>query len=186
MRVLALDLATVSGYAFGVFGKKPMSGTIKLSSDHWRGQRMLLLEGRVRDLITGLKVEHVVIEDVYAAPSHRFNMNNAKLLHSYRSAVEMACAKCGLIEKDITFVVPGQWRKTFGTNEVPPQVRRSPKQSAVRDWLKQAAFKRCQELGWEPANLDEADSLGIWSYCESLFEPFIAGERLPLFAMGNL
>jgi hypothetical protein len=181
MRQLSLDPATWTGFAFGEHGTKPFSGLIKLPGDMSRAGKATVLEGRVRDLISGNRVEHVVLEDVYAMTGKAFSMDQQKLLHSFRCAIEMACFKCGLTDQHMTFVMPGAWRKTFGISEVPAIVRRG-KKGNVRKWLKQAAIERCHELGWPVDNDNEADALGLWAYGESLFDPAIGITRTPLFA----
>lgn len=187
-RCLALDLATYTGYAFGIFGKKPMSGLIKLPSREWRPVRAAILEGQIRDLIEANKAELVIIEDVYAMIGPKFSMDQQKLLHSYRCATEMACYKSGMQEQHLLTVHPDQWRKSFGTNDVPKHIRDKNKSQpgAIRKWKKEEAFRRCLELGWNPKDDNQADALGIWAYAESLYEPATGLSRVGLFATATL
>jgi Holliday junction resolvasome RuvABC endonuclease subunit len=168
-RCLAIDQATISGYAFGIFGKKPISGTIKLPSA-WRPVKAAILEGNVRDLIQANQVEMIVMEDIYAQPSKKFNMEIAKWMHSARAAIESAAYKSGLGERNFLAVNAGKWRKAFGIAG-----------TGKRSDLKAAAFRKCLDLGWEPRNQDEADALGLWAYAESLYEPAFGLTTTSLF-----
>jgi hypothetical protein len=185
MRALALDPATITGFAFGIFGERPRSGTIRLPTvdPDDVGHRFSVLEGAVRDQISGNKAEKLIIEDIYLNPMNKFSPRQDFLLKGYRAAIIMAAHKCGLHGKrDCVWVYPGSWRKTFGTSHVPKEVRDSKKSDAIRKYLKTAAFERCRELGWDPRNEDESDALGLWSHGETLFSQGDSNERMPLFA----
>lgn len=191
MRALALDPATVTGFAFGIFGQKPRSGTIRLPTVDIDdvGHRFAVLEGAVRDLISGNKAEKLIIEDIYLNPMAKFSPRQDFLLKGYRAAIIMAAHKCGLHgRRDVVWVYPGQWRKNFGTSTAPPEIHAAnkTKPDTLRKYLKTAAFERCRELGWEPRNDDESDALGLWSYGETLFSQVDSNERLPLFAASTL
>ena len=170
MRCLAVDQATKSGYAFGEFGKRPISGTIQLPSA-WRPVKAAILEGNICDLIQANRpVDLLVLEDIYAQPGKKFDMEIAKWMHSARAAIERAAYMSGLGEKHVLAVNAGKWRKAFGIAG-----------TGKRDALKKAAFQKCLDLGWEPRNQDEADALGIWAYAEALYEPATGLTTTPLF-----
>ena len=178
-RCLALDPASCSGYAFGTFGKRPTSNTIRLPPHTWRPIRLSILEGNIRDLIDANRPDVIAIEDIFAPPPNQFNMQNNIWMCSVRALIEVAAYKSGMQEQHVLVCPVGTWRKAFlGSNSVPDHVRKAKRS---KQWLKDRVHERCLDLGWEPRNKDESDALGLWAWAEGLYEPAMGIERTPLF-----
>ena len=63
MRALGIDPATVTGFAHGELGRRPIGGTIGLTGH--RGLRYNTLMGRVRQLIQDNEIDMVYVESSY-------------------------------------------------------------------------------------------------------------------------
>ncbi|MCT4654255.1 MAG: hypothetical protein N4A65_00435 [Cohaesibacter sp.] len=78
--------------------------------------------------------------------------------------------------------VPVQtWRKHFLLGRTPPKEHRvKGKQS---NWYKKAVKQRCQDLGWQIKDDNQADALGLLDYSRSRMDPTYAAKSTPLFEM---
>lgn len=178
MRALGIDPGSVSGYAYGLPGQKPKSGTIRLDSGMANGRRFTTLEGRVRNLIGVYEIDAVFLEAPYIQtdPS-KFDIQVVRLGYGYQAAILMACEKEGIGAERITLVEPTVWRKyALGRGTAPKGTENG------RDWLKREAIKCCDSRGWSIKSQDEAEACLIWEWgCEQI-EPSVTMNRLPLFS----
>lgn len=51
---------------------------------------------------------------------------------------------------------------------------------------KKQALETCHRLGWQPANLDEADAAGLWAWAAARFAREPMTDLLPLMRRGHL
>lgn len=150
MTILALDIATTSGWAFGAPGQTPRYGTFTLPPTgddlgRFAFNFMQWAIAKVREL----EPKEVVFE----APimPRETNILTLKKLYSLSVICELVCIAQGVPCSEIP---AGSWRKSFLGPSYPP--------NGTRDELKRAVIAACRQMGWEPNSTDDADALGIW------------------------
>lgn len=156
---LTLDLATNTGWAFGMPKAKPLSGCFTVPGADL-GRFGLAFLGWFRSKLSALQPSEVVFEAPILPPPkwrngrvvQETNLGTLRRLYSLPTLVEMACAAedpavpCSEIGAS-------EWRKPFLGQWYP--------RSGERDDFKAAAMKVCGLHGWHPATDDEAEALGI-------------------------
>lgn len=152
--ILALDLATRTGWAAGAPRRPPAFGSFRLDADR-DGARLMQMARRINELI----VEHGVTSVVMEAPHvGRADPKVLLPLFGFRAAALMAAEGKRLPAPRL--VAPATWRKTFiGQGRLP------------RQEAKAAVLERCRWLGLAPANDDEGDAIGLWSFAASCLDP---------------
>jgi hypothetical protein len=169
-RVLALDLATVTGYAFGAPGSTPTFGDVRFSKPGssravtYRNFRTWLEERwNQRDAQPDL-----VVFESPAVPSimmGRTNIQTIKLLVGLAEHLEEWCLnKVELREARVADV-----RVHFIGQNLKATV------------AKARTVERCRSLGWEVENTDQADACALWSYQTAWLNPRLAHQTTPLF-----
>lgn len=165
--VLALDLATVSGWAWGKPGTTPIFGSIRFVRQNeeravaYRQFRLWL------DLICSARKPAVI---TYESPIGAFmggktNINSLRLLLGLCEHLEeWAHQKFELREASVA-----QVRSHF--------IGRNMK-SAV---AKELTMARCRERGWTVNTTDEADACALWDYQCCFLRPELGTESTPLF-----
>jgi hypothetical protein len=168
--VLALDLATVTGFAWGKPGAVPKFGSIRLSKPGtsraltYRNFRIWLEDiWNVRD-----KQPDLIVFESPAVPSimsGKTNIDTIKLLLGLSEHLEEWCyGKFELREASVS-----QVRSHFiGSNK--KAILAKPKTMA-----------RCKELGWDVVTYDEADACALWDYQCCFLRPDLAMRTTPLF-----
>lgn len=169
-RVLALDLATTTGWAFGAPGSIPRCGHLRFAKTGapramvYRGFRdWLEAKWNVRDEQPDLIVfESPAVPSIMAGKT---NINTIKLLIGLTEHLEEWChGKCELQEARVADV-----RVHFiGQNM----------KSAM---AKQRTLEQCQMLGWDPQDFDEADACALWDFQCAWLNPKLAAYSTPLF-----
>lgn len=181
--VLALDIATVSGWAFGDAGEKPQHGTFAcpVTGDDL-GRYGVAYRGFLRNLILSTRPKLVVYESPILPPP-KFdkaagrivqvtNIATVRKLNGLIMLTETTCHDEGVPVEEIT---AGQWRKSFLGSFYP--------RSGERDDLKRAAIAACRQMRWEPNGSDDAEAMGIWFVVTRTRDPkFAANEALSAMA----
>lgn len=159
MSVLALDVATCVGWAFGGAGDPPASGTFRCPSTGDDSGRFLVgyaqwLTAKLREL--GPK------EVVFEAPilPRETNITTLRKLYSLAGITEFVCVLEGVSCTEIT---AGEWRRSFLGPYYPKGGR--------RDELKMAVIAACRALGWNPVDDNEGDALAILHVVLSVRNP---------------
>ena len=166
--VLALDLATVTGWACGAPGETPKFGTTRFAkkgATHpaiYRGMRSWL-----NQWINGKTAQLIVYESA-AIPSlmlGRTTATTGRLLCGLTEHVEELCyERIELNEASVQ-----QVRAHFiGTNR------------NRRKLAKQLTMDRCHELGWMVEDDNQADACALWSLQICILRPDIAPLHSPL------
>lgn len=153
MKVLALDLATRTGLAFGTAGSAPRCATVDLGeSQDMRLARMLRL---TRDSISRVKPDLVVYEMPVGGSEA------SAYLIGLASVVIAQATDMGLSPKSLH---RGSVRKYFLGRD--PKVADFPgmTKGRARSAIKQLVVARCEALGWTVANADEADACALFSF----------------------
>lgn len=172
MRLLALDLATATGWGFYRPGlDAPLSGVWNLSGKN--GQRFAQLRDRVGERIE-MGVDRIVCEAPFIQKGHE---NILELLYGLRAqVVELAYRK----RVDFVSVPPMQWRPSFiGCTQAPKYVPKPQK----RAWLKNRAIEECEKRGWPVRDDNAAEALGILDYERCRIFPDYAALSSPLFSI---
>jgi len=173
-RVLALDLATTTGYAYGAPGSIPQFGHLRFAKPgspralvyrnfrNWLDQKW---GGRIDD---DNAIPDVIVYESPAVPSimaGKTNIDTIKLLMGLAEHLEEWChGKAELHEARVAAV-----RVHFiGQNM----------KSAM---AKQKTFDQCRMLGWEVADFDEADACALWDFQCAWLNPKLAAYSTPLF-----
>jgi crossover junction endodeoxyribonuclease RuvC len=178
--VLAIDLATKTGWARGCVGEVPEFGTMNFAAKKKGtkgGSDMLLSSdsvfaaamewiGELLDPVPDiLIIESMLPPDAMKNKTSRQVRDRLAGLHGIIRAV---AKRKGVGE--ITEAAVGDVRAHFvGIRNL----KRHDAKSAVID--------RCQSLGWDVANDNEADACAIWSYACALIDPVQALSVVPLF-----
>jgi len=164
--ILGLDIASVTGWAVGLPGSKPLSGYIKLAGDI--GPKM----HQLHDALHGLVRQHDPTWIVFEQPIHEIPKRRDKFGNSVGkgspATLRMSLALCGVAEMvaseaniPVAEVFMGTWRKHF------IGAAQSPK-GQTSMWLKNLAVQRCKQLGWGELTHDAAEACGVWDYACSL------------------
>jgi hypothetical protein len=168
MRVLALDIATVSGWAFGEPGTAPTFG-------HWRlAQPSEPRAHAHRAFRAWLETWMAKGPDqiVYESPlqpmmaAGKTNIGTTRLLIGLCEHLEEWAH--GRVE--LSEVPVWQVRAHF--------IGRNFKSATA----KALTMERCHDLGWQTQTPDEADACALWDYKCCLLRPDLAERTAPLFA----
>jgi len=170
-RVLALDLATTTGWCYGPPGETPECGHIRFSkpgtprAQTYRTYRNWLDE-------TWGKREEIPDLIVYESPavgSHmggKTNVETLKLLSGLAEHLEeWAYGKTELREASAS-----QVRAHFIGQNLKAKI------------AKPMVFERCVELGWPVETTDESDACALWDYQCCWLDPQLAVRTTRLFA----
>lgn len=167
--ILALDLGTKTGVAFGSPGERPRLKTWVMPAGGGAdvGPFMSAFEQRLSEFLCFNAVTLFVFEAPYVGPKMLGNMHTARRLIglpaicemlAHRHAVE--CAECNILTVKRDFAGHGRAEKS--------------------DMIRAAKMR-----GFEPANEHEADALGCWVYTigirfrqhAHLYDPMWRGKR---------
>lgn len=157
MVILALDVATVTGFAFGKVGSIPTSGSVRLKSpDDESGRACRKLGIWLRDQFTLTKPDLVVVEAPLNIGGVISNPATISLLHRLVGGVETICGPYGVRCASVNVQTV---RRHFIGKGRPP----NPKQEVL---------ERCKQLGWidkTSKDHDRADALALWDYAQAKF-----------------
>ena len=170
--VLALDIATVSGWARGRVGEIPRTGSKRLGK---REDSAAKVFGTALAWFTEMftaepRPDLVILEAMLppeAARGHTTAGTYARLAGLH--ALALGLAHQHRIPEIAEATVADVRHHFIG------------ERSFRRDRAKAAVMDRCQRLGWEVTSLDAADAAALWSYAASLIDPQQAMKLVPLF-----
>jgi hypothetical protein len=167
--VLALDLATTTGWAYGKPRSKPTFGSIRFikpggsrAAAYRSFRKWLESEWNVRDAQPDLIVYESANVQFMAG---RTNIETIKLLIGLTEHLEEWCHGWMELREATTAQVRAHF---LGQNL----------KSAV---AKPATVERCRSLGWMANTSDEADALALWNYQCSFLDPEVGVRTSPLF-----
>jgi hypothetical protein len=170
--ILALDLATVCGFAVGEVGSTPTSGSIRFgaygsnnnvvfgNAIKWISQ---FLEPQPRPRI--LILESMLPPDAMKGKTNRGTRDRLAGLHGIMRGVAHLR---GI--REITEVSVSDVRGHFIGHR-----------GAKRDLAKSETRERCKRLGWGDVDADAADACAVWHFACSLIDPRLALQTSPLF-----
>jgi hypothetical protein len=168
--VLALDLATTTGFAYGSPGGTPVFGHIRFGKPGAERAAMY------RDFRNWMHVKwnerghqpSLIVYESPAVPSFmgkKTNINTTRFLMGLAEHLEeWAYNRIELHE-----ATTSQVRCHF--------IGQNFKASVAKPYT----LERCHELGWMAATHDESDALALWNYQCCLIDPLVGINTSPLF-----
>jgi len=153
MRILALDQATVTGWAVGEPSRRLIaSGSFpaKMGLYHMVG----FWTEKLRTLFEEHEPEFLAIEQPFIGP---MNSDITEKLYALYALAHLVAGEhtVGVMPCNI-----GKWRKHFYSGPTP----RPPKGTPSAAWYKQMALDECRRRGWEVGGHDEAEACGILDF----------------------
>jgi hypothetical protein len=168
--ILALDLASRSGWALGAAGETPRSGSVSFArAEHSMAAHFVGCRQWLTDFVA-VNNPRIVVFEAPLAPSYvagRTNTDTVRKLMGLTAIVEEALYGKGF---DVREAPVSKVREFFlGTAHL------------KRREAKQATKHRCVELGWRPCDDNAADALALWAYMVGIVAPAHGLKLLPLF-----
>lgn len=177
MRILALDLSTNTGWAFGAIGGPPVHGVIRLPSTKKDiGKFAAAFESEFIGLLGSYHPDRVVYESPILTSAT--SLIAARKLYGLAYHVELICdpkhrnIPCSETHMQTARSTLGvkpypRMPKTVtgmdGKPRPPTQAEKARHRAEARKWTKLRVMRLCRAMGWEPENDDEADALAIWN-----------------------
>ena len=155
--ILALDLASTTGWACGEAGKAPTHGYIRFASPGAAHEAVFASALAWTNRMIDQYKPNTVVWESPLSTSFKFgrtNINTTTLLYGLPAVVGAAAYSREIYNcrradtRDVRMHFIGQNLK--------------------RDAAKAATVLRCQQLGWNVTDDNEADALAIWHYVTTL------------------
>jgi hypothetical protein len=174
---MTLDLATVTGHAFGIPGETITYGSTRMG--HPGASPGAKLHA-FREWFWDFTEAHRPLALVFEAPfnlammsrtdkKNKFMTNEATIRFLFGI---VAVAEEAAIARRIEII------KEVGVQDVRAHfVGQRTFRQGGREAAKKATIARCYQLGWTPIDDNCADALAIWSYAESIFSPRTSAQR---------
>ena len=166
--IMALDLATTTGWAIGKPGSAPLHGSVKFGASSHEATFAKAFEWMTEKCV--FHRPQIVIWEAPLATMFRrgkTTVNTTTVLYGLPAVIGAAAYRRGIY--DLRKADTKDVRQHFiGSN---------PK----REKAKPMVVKQCQRLGWQVTDDNEADALATWHYMCSLIEPKLAMSPTPLF-----
>jgi hypothetical protein len=177
MNVLALDLATNTGFARGEPGREPAFGSIRFGKPNASHDAIFghALDWLIAETRQDNRPDVIVYES--PIPGHsKWGQTNAASLEILNGliAITRAVAFMRSIFDVRTYTV-GEVRKYF----IGPGGARTKGREA-----KALIVRKCRLLRWDAKNDNEGDALALWSYACALIDPRTGVKVTPLFSRG--
>lgn len=169
--VLALDIASMTGWCRGGVGSTPTCGSIRFAA---AGASQGAIFGNAFDWFCDFTKDHrpdaLIIEALlpFAAGVGKTNKNTGDILAGLHGVIRAIAYKRQIFE--IHTVSVGDARQHFIDSR-----------TFKGDKAKRYVMDKCRALGWQVKNDNESDAAAIWSYWCSRIDPKQALRVSPLF-----
>jgi hypothetical protein len=167
--ILALDLATVTGWALGAVGSDPTFGHMRFAKrgePHAKAYRELRLW--LDKMLAWNKAVNLIVYESPAVPSFmggKTNIDTTRLLFGLAENLEEFCHdRVELREASVS-----QVRAHFIGQNLKSKI------------AKPMTMEKCRDLGWMCTSTDESDACALWSYQCGLLDPMTSLQVSPLF-----
>jgi crossover junction endodeoxyribonuclease RuvC len=173
MQVLALDLASVSGWAVGEPGGKPAHGSHRFARAG--ASHEAIFAGAVK-WINGLLNEYEPRVVVWEAPLAGFKGG--------KTTVDVTTILFGLpaVIGAVVYLRGVYDIRKADTRDVRHHfIGCNPKRAQAKPMVMQ----KCRAMGWAVKDDNEADALATWQYVCSILDPKLAIAPTPLFQRGE-
>lgn len=170
--ILALDLASVSGWAVGEPGSRtPAHGTIRFAA---AGASHEAIFAKAYDWTTkmmdtfkpNLVVWEAPLPTSFRRVRGKTNADTTSILFGLPAVVGAAVYASGIY--DIRKAETNEVRRHFIFSN-PKRVKAKP-----------LVMQQCRAMGWEIADDNEADALATWSYMCAILDPKLSWRPMPL------
>ena len=153
-RLLAFDVASITGVAFGVAGEKPRAWAVKLG----KGEDAERFAHAIR--MTSAYVERFK-PDVVAVEAPVGGRDANALLIGLRSCVKGEAARhgCKVVE-----YFPATIRKHFLGKALTSRDFPGKSKAMAKKAIKGAVIQRCHLLGWDVEGGDAGDAAALWDF----------------------
>jgi len=161
-KVLALDLATKLGWAYG----DPYAGEPRYGSQRIEGADFGAFVRNYHDWLVAKLADRpdvIVFEEAMQTTAGHTPKATSQRLDAMITMTEYVCACQRIPPRQIHL---GTWRAA-----VCPKQGNLGKVRAKGMGIVYPPIKMCRDRGWEPSDDNEADALGIWLYCASRIAP---------------
>jgi hypothetical protein len=174
--ILALDIATITGFARGRVGETPIAGSLSFnnkklttstSNNAVFGNALRWLS----DLLRDEPRPDIVIMESMLPPGAMLNHTSRHVrdrlagLHGVMRGVAHLRGIAQIAEASV-----GDVRAHFIFDRM-----------AKRETAKRETMRQCEMMGWKAENDHEADALALWSFAASLIDPKQAMKVMPMF-----
>lgn len=158
MKVLAFDVATVTGCAFGVAGDKPRAWAVNFgkASDEDRFSKALRM--------TATYIERFS-PDLVAVEAPVGGREASALLIGMVACVKGEAARHGV---RVVSYFPATVRKHFLGKALTGRDFPALNRAAAKKAIKGAVIARCNLLGWAVDGADAADAAALWDFATSI------------------
>lgn len=155
MIVLALDLATVTGWARGVPGGDPAYGSLRIAA---KGASHSAVFGKfgewlIKETAGERRPDQIVYEAPIIAKWGKTNADTNIILQGLPAIVEMVAWMRGIYNTNLQRVHVSKVRSYFIGRE-----------RLERKEAKQLTMRKCKLLRWDPQDDNAGDALALWSY----------------------
>jgi hypothetical protein len=167
--ILALDMATRTGWASGVIGASPTWGAHDFGRNRSNGEVLAAFRAWLCRKVDEIQPTVVVFESPYMpGPNSRFsapaNALTIRRLFAFAGFTEAVC-----VERRVRCYEarPSEITRAFLGGPAP----------RLRAEKKAATVKMARLLGYAVADDDEADAVALWCFAESVFAPAMISRR---------
>lgn len=184
MRILALDQATRTGYAFGVERSDApyIFGSFRMPKRDDNGERLVIFRDGLIGLIEAYQPDLVAYEEVYSP----VGMHNAKPVEGKDHRIKFNPATFGFLKNLEGVLIECTARHSIPTEHYPSSSWRSTAlgmgrlpTGAPQGEFKRMMIRRAKALGYDVKDDNEADAIGILMHC-------LHGEPAAKRAQGDL
>ena len=173
--ILALDLATTTGWAIGEPGEQPESGVLRFGRGNTtHGQIAAEAIAWMIEFLSDRRPEQIVFEQPLPPnfTGGHTTLNTAMITMGLPFLLQGIAYKLGMFNVEAVRV--SDVRIFFiGANMKSAEA-------------KQATFDRCQKLGFNPADDNASDALALWCFQCAKVKPELAHKLTPLFGGARL
>lgn len=165
------DIATNLGVAFGPPGSSPVFGSLRFGdSDSSHEHRFSLAYDWAYEFCQRYKPDVWSYETPMGAKgaAGKSNINTQLLLNGLPAVIGLA-------------VYHAQIRRRFRADVGDIRQHFIQRRNLKRKEAKKLTIEKCEELGWNVKNDNEADACAGWSYMCSCIDPDVALRTTPLF-----
>lgn len=171
-RILAFDIATRCGWAYGPAGLAPSSGSVRFASVG--ASRGAVFNGALRWLVEFLPdhpADILLSESPMMGGSN--NVGTSEILIGLPAVIEACCYEFAIYKQErVARSTVLKHYTGFGKHESEEGKRQCMAISRARGWI---------DKDDDDQSFDRSDALAVWSYAEHIFAPKLAKPFLGLF-----
>lgn len=155
MKILAFDIASRAGIAFGVAGETPRATSVDLGKKLPEAQRFSKMIQATKHFLERFEPDVVVYEGVVGGPK------TSHFLVGIAACFVGEATRLGYDPKSCSL---GAVRSHFLGKHLTTRHFPHMKHAAAKLEIKRAVIARCHQLGWQVQDDNEADACALWDY----------------------